>query len=479
MTAKINVNAAAAAAAVEENDTQKSGLTLDASGTTEMSRPMQHGTSRPYNQVFLTGNETNNDREEICSRKRNLGIASLDTLINDDDDSTAPHEDEDHGFDSDGSKSRKPGRRPMAEEECDVDEDEDPKVKRKIQNRAAQRAFRERKERYVKELEKKIKYVQDSHIYSTTRLFNENQQLRSIVYTLELEINALKGASVDFMANANIPRMEKRCPGQSWLANIGPIIPLHVINSFPPTPLAPLRIHPSLPSTYHESKIKLKASTTSISEEKKQKKPAEQQMPVALASFVDNSKQVALKPSKITKPNSTPTKRMRISDTESTNQRFTFAITTPATLRADSSNDLARKNTQIEAVQLYPGHSHPANCMFDNNKQTDHMPNVTHSTHSTLITPALSPHYPSSVASSCSGASCTSSPSGEEAGDILEHTPPPPADNMCDDLLLFDHVDDEMENEGLNNILKHFFDPTGNLDLSVFNTQAPNDWEAQ
>lgn len=358
------------------------------------------------------------------------------------------------------------------------DEDEDPKVKRKIQNRAAQRAFRERKERYVKELEKKIKYVQDSHVYSTTRLYNENQQLRSIVYTLELEINALKGAPADYMGNADIPRMEKKYPGQSWLANIGPSIPLPVINSFPPTPLAPLRIHPSLPSTYHESSSKLKTSATSTPVEKKQKTSTELQKPVALASFVDNSKQVAPKPSKITKSSTSLTKRAKKSAADPASQRFTFAITTPATLRADSNNDLARKNTQIEAVQLYPGHSHPANCMLDNNKQTDHMPNVTQSTHSTIITPALSPHYTSSVASSCSGQSCTSSPSGEEAGDTME-PPPPTEDVMCDDLLLFDHADDAVQDLGLSDILKHFFNPTGNLDLSVFNTQAPNDWEAQ
>lgn len=275
------------------------------------------------------------------------------------------------------------------------------------------------------------------------------------------------------MANADFPLMEKKNPGLSWLANIGPSIPLPVINSFPPTPLAPLRIHPSIPSTYHETNRKINTSATSIPDAK----PVEQQKPVALTSFVnDTSKQAAPKPSKITKLNTAPTKKTKRSDT---NQRFTFAITTPATLRADSNNDLARKNTQIEAVQLYPGHSLPGNCMFDNNKQRDHMSNVTRSAHPTIITPALSPHYTASVASSCSGNSCSSSPSGEEVGDTMEHTPPPPAEDMCDDLLLFDHIDDEMEDVGLNDILKQFFDPTCNIDLSVFNTQAPNDWEAQ
>ncbi|KAK4516219.1 Mannan polymerase II complex anp1 subunit [Mucor velutinosus] len=471
MTAKTNVNAAVAAAAVEVNDTHKSRLTLDASDAMDITQPMQRNTSKPENQAPLIGNEIHNDRKEICSKKRNL-----ETLDNDDVESAASHNDEDHGHDSDDPRSIKPGRRPMAEEECDVDEGEDPKVKRKIQNRAAQRAFRERKDRYVKELEKKIKYVQDSHVYSTTRLFNENQQLRSIVYTLELEINALKGVPFDFTTNSDIPRMEKKCPSQSWLANIGPSIPLSVINSFPPTPLAPLRIHPSHPSNYQGNNSK--ASATSMPEEKNQKEPTEQQKLVALANFADKSKQMALRPSKIIKSSTASTKRTKKSHADTASQRFTFAITTPATLRADSNSDFARKNTQIEAVQLYPGHSHPANCMLDNNKQTDHMPYVTHSTHSTNITPVLSPHYISSVASSCSGNSCTSSPSGEEARDTMEHTSQPPAEDMGDDLLLFDHATDEVEEVGLNDILKHFFDPTGNLDLSMFNAQAPNDWEA-
>ena len=75
MTAKTNVNAAVtAAAAVEVNDTHKSRLTLEASGPIETSQSMQHGTSKPQHQAPLTGKEINNDdREEICSRKRNLG----------------------------------------------------------------------------------------------------------------------------------------------------------------------------------------------------------------------------------------------------------------------------------------------------------------------------------------------------------------------------------------------------------------------
>ncbi|KAI8138336.1 hypothetical protein BJV82DRAFT_301128 [Fennellomyces sp. T-0311] len=82
--------------------------------------------------------------------------------------------------------------------QCPMVDTEDPKVKRKVQNRAAQRAFRERKERYVKELESKIKQVQDSHLQATAQLVQENQHLRSIVYRLEAENFALKGIHIQF-----------------------------------------------------------------------------------------------------------------------------------------------------------------------------------------------------------------------------------------------------------------------------------------
>lgn len=74
----------------------------------------------------------------------------------------------------------------------------DPKQKRKAQNRAAQRAFRERKERYVKELEERIKELENSHTTSSSQLQEENQQLKSLVQKLEAENYLLKGANFTF-----------------------------------------------------------------------------------------------------------------------------------------------------------------------------------------------------------------------------------------------------------------------------------------
>ncbi|KAI9488361.1 hypothetical protein BDB00DRAFT_963813 [Zychaea mexicana] len=53
------------------------------------------------------------------------------------------------------------------------------KLRRKEQNRAAQRAFRDRKERYVKELETKIKFMEDTHATSMQRVQRESEDLRN------------------------------------------------------------------------------------------------------------------------------------------------------------------------------------------------------------------------------------------------------------------------------------------------------------
>ncbi|QPG75628.1 hypothetical protein FOA43_002985 [Brettanomyces nanus] len=69
-----------------------------------------------------------------------------------------------------------PGRKPLTTE---------PKNKRTAQNRAAQRAFRERKERKMKELESKVKLLEDEKLQIT----NETELLRSQVYTLLQELS--------------------------------------------------------------------------------------------------------------------------------------------------------------------------------------------------------------------------------------------------------------------------------------------------
>ncbi|KAI9272678.1 hypothetical protein BDA99DRAFT_498932 [Phascolomyces articulosus] len=83
------------------------------------------------------------------------------------------------------------------------------KLRRKEQNRAAQRAFRERKERYVKELETKIKFIEDTHATSMQTVKRENEDLRHVIKRMESELLAIKGAAAAYNEQLNQLRNEK------------------------------------------------------------------------------------------------------------------------------------------------------------------------------------------------------------------------------------------------------------------------------
>ncbi|KAG0369148.1 hypothetical protein BC939DRAFT_499869 [Gamsiella multidivaricata] len=84
---------------------------------------------------------------------------------------------------------KKAGRKPLTTE---------PTNKRKAQNRAAQRAFRERKERYVKSLEDRIKELEEMEPKSDSKLAEENMNLKVLVQKLETENYFLKEQSFTF-----------------------------------------------------------------------------------------------------------------------------------------------------------------------------------------------------------------------------------------------------------------------------------------
>ncbi|KAK2736907.1 DNA-binding transcription factor yap1 [Myotisia sp. PD_48] len=87
-------------------------------------------------------------------------------------------EDEDNGKKrrgSDDKTAKKPGRKPLTSE---------PTTKRKAQNRAAQRAFRERKEKHLKDLEVKVEHLEKQSRNTT----NENTLLRAQVGKLQVEL---------------------------------------------------------------------------------------------------------------------------------------------------------------------------------------------------------------------------------------------------------------------------------------------------
>lgn len=75
-----------------------------------------------------------------------------------------------------GKKTQKPGRKPLTSE---------PTTKRKAQNRAAQRAFRERKEKHLKDLEDKVDELQKK----SDNTDSENAQLKAQVSRLQTELN--------------------------------------------------------------------------------------------------------------------------------------------------------------------------------------------------------------------------------------------------------------------------------------------------
>lgn len=79
-------------------------------------------------------------------------------------------------------KGNKPGRKPL---------DTEPKNKRTAQNRAAQRAFRERKERKMQELEEKIDALEDAKRSATT----ESEFLRLQVQMLTRELAKHRGTT--------------------------------------------------------------------------------------------------------------------------------------------------------------------------------------------------------------------------------------------------------------------------------------------
>ncbi|KAI1090455.1 PAP1-domain-containing protein [Rostrohypoxylon terebratum] len=80
---------------------------------------------------------------------------------------------------SEGKVPKKPGRKPLMNE---------PSSKRKAQNRAAQRAFRERKEKHLKDLETKVEELEKV----STATNNENSQLRAQIDKLTMELNEYK-----------------------------------------------------------------------------------------------------------------------------------------------------------------------------------------------------------------------------------------------------------------------------------------------
>lgn len=126
-----------------------------------------------------------------------------------------PHEKRSHPDDEDdltendpkrreSTDKKKPGRKPLTSE---------PSSKRKAQNRAAQRAFRERKEQHLKDLETKVEELQKASEDAT----NENSALRTRVEQMTTELNQYK-QRVSLMTQNNSPQSRDKYSNLSKFA---------------------------------------------------------------------------------------------------------------------------------------------------------------------------------------------------------------------------------------------------------------------
>jgi AP-1-like factor len=123
----------------------------------------------------------------------------------DDDDSTKPKRRES----SDGKTPKKPGRKPLTSE---------PSSKRKAQNRAAQRAFRERKEQHLKDLETQVEDLTKASEAAN----HENSKLRAQVERMTTELKQYK-QRLSVVANQKPAPREKSNFGSAAVSNLSDV----------------------------------------------------------------------------------------------------------------------------------------------------------------------------------------------------------------------------------------------------------------
>ncbi|TID19245.1 hypothetical protein CANINC_003816 [Pichia inconspicua] len=104
----------------------------------------------------------------------------------------------------------KPGRKPLTSE---------PKNKRTAQNRAAQRAFRERKERRMKELEEKVAELEKEKM----QIENESELLRSQVSSLMKQLNDVNGGVAISSASSSVSPLEDKLFGTNSTSVVTPV----------------------------------------------------------------------------------------------------------------------------------------------------------------------------------------------------------------------------------------------------------------
>ncbi|EFQ30244.1 transcription factor PAP1 [Colletotrichum graminicola M1.001] len=142
-----------------------------------------------------------------------------DSTENDGTDKRAhPDDEEDEDSPGNGAKRRegsekvpkKPGRKPLTSE---------PSSKRKAQNRAAQRAFRERKEKHLKDLETKVEELEKASKDANS----ENSQLRAQIERMTAELNEYK-TKMAAMSTRSVPHTKSPMGfGASAIGNLSDV----------------------------------------------------------------------------------------------------------------------------------------------------------------------------------------------------------------------------------------------------------------
>ncbi|KAH6605668.1 bzip transcription factor ap-1 [Trichoderma cornu-damae] len=160
----------------------------------------------------------------------------------DEDDDTSPGNESKRHEGSD-KVPKKPGRKPLTSE---------PTSKRKAQNRAAQRAFRERKEKHLKDLETKVEELEKASEAAN----HENSMLRAQVERITVELNHYKQRMT--LVSPKPPTQARPQPfGNAALHNLNDVSFQFEFPKFGALPGPPAKVHqkpmsqPISPNSHH------------------------------------------------------------------------------------------------------------------------------------------------------------------------------------------------------------------------------------
>ncbi|KAI7901367.1 uncharacterized protein BX663DRAFT_514228 [Cokeromyces recurvatus] len=145
------------------------------------------------NNQSTNDNSQNNDQTPTSSSSASSLPSDFSSNMDPANASTMKHDDLGLKRKMNNSSSKKVGRKPVTSEDEDSD---DPKSKRKAQNRAAQRAFRERKENHIRLLEERVKELEKQNLNKNVDLLLENKQLKEMIARLQNENAALLNSAI-------------------------------------------------------------------------------------------------------------------------------------------------------------------------------------------------------------------------------------------------------------------------------------------